>query len=234
MELTNKTDHSRPSRQYAPEPQDERRQWRKLNRRRFLLVGLGIGAATTAAVQYRDDFVPKRFAEIVPGQLYRGAWQRPRQISSIVDDYAIRSILSLAVMGQADLKFTSYAGVVREKKLDWIHMPIVRSYMKLEQMAEAADWVEALPKPLLFHCVAGHHRTTQAHAAWRMRHHGWTFDQVCAELEQYRWTSRTRDKKDFALVQSFSESRFIDKEVGYEPMAIDALGGPGHIRRVHA
>jgi hypothetical protein len=137
-------------------------------------------------------------------------------------------------MGQHDLKYTSYAEVVREKKLDWILMPIVGSYMKLEQMAEAADWVEALPKPLLFHCVAGHHRTTQAHTAWRMRHHGWTFDQAWAEVEQYGWTSRTRDLKDLALIRRFSESRFIDKEVGYEPMAIDALGGPGHPRRVHS
>jgi hypothetical protein len=234
METPNKTEISRPSRQYAPELKDAQRQPRNLDRRRLLIVGLGIGAATTAAVQYRDDFLPKRFAEIVPGQLYRGAWQRPRQIRAIVDDFGFRSILSLSVMGQHDLKYTSYAEVVREKKLDWILMPIVGSYMKLEQMAEAADWVESLPKPLLFHCVAGHHRTTQAHTAWRMRHHGWTFDQAWAEVEQYGWTSRTRDLKDLALIRRFSESRFIDKEVGYEPMAIDALGGPGHPRRVHS
>ncbi|MBI1325786.1 hypothetical protein GC170_21705 [bacterium] len=236
MELKEPTSVDRPSRSYREIEKSDgaTADRRKANRRRVLLGMIGFGAATTAAVQYRDDFVPKRFAEILPGELYRGAWQRPRQIRAIVDHYGIRSILSLSVMGQHDEKFKSYAEVVRANSVDWILMPIVGSYMTLDRMAEAADWVAALPRPLLFHCVAGHHRTTQAHTAWRMRHHGWSFDQAWTEVAQYGWTSAARDKRDFALIRQFSESRFIDKEVGYEPMALDALGGPGHIRRVGA
>lgn len=234
MELREKPHFERPSRSFrqTDEIDELHIDRRKANRRKVLISVLGFGAATTAAVQFRDDFVPKRLAEIVPGELYRGAWQRPRQIRAIVDRYAIRSILSLSVMGQHDEKYESYAEVVRAKSVDWILMPIVGSYMTLDRMAEAADWVAALPRPLLFHCVAGHHRTTQAHTAWRMRHHGWTFDQAWAEVAQYGWTSAARDKRDVALIRQFSESRFIDKEVGYEPMALDALGGPGHVRRV--
>jgi len=221
-------------RRHLAEPAPAARDRHKSNRRRLLLGALGLTAATTAAVQFRDDFVPKRFAEILPGQLYRGAWQRPRQIRAIVETYGIRAILSLSVMGQRDPKFASYAEVAREKKLDWVLIPIVGSYMTLDRMAEAADWVEHLPRPLLFHCVAGHHRTTQAHTAWRMRHHGWTFDQAWAEVARYGWTSASRDKRDIALIRQFSQSQFIDKEVSYEPMAIDALGGPGHVRRVRS
>lgn len=236
METREKSAYDRPSGAYRPasESGPVLPGHRKFNRRKLLLGVVGFGAATTAAVQYRDDFVPKRFAEIVPGQLYRGAWQRPRQIRSIVETYGIRSVLSISVMGQHDLKYTSYAEVVREKSLDWILMPIVGSYMTLDRMAEAADWVEHLPRPLLFHCVAGHHRTTQAHTAWRMRHHGWTFDQAWSEVARFPWTSASRDTRDLALIRQFSESRFIDKEVGYEPMALDALGGPGHIRRIRS
>jgi hypothetical protein len=234
MDIREQSSVDRPSSAYRPFSEPAQRDHRKYNRRKILLGVVGFGAATTAAVQYRDDFVPKRFAEIVPGQLYRGAWQRPRQIRSIVEKYGIRSVLSISVMGQHDPKYTSYAEVVREKSLDWILMPIVGSYMKLDRMAEAADWVEHLPRPLLFHCVAGHHRTTQAHTAWRMRHHGWTFDQAWAEVARFPWTSASRDTRDLALIRQFSESRFIDKEVGYEPMALDALGGPGHIRRIRS
>lgn len=218
----------------ASTPEAERRDRHKLNRRRILLGAAGVGAITTAAVQYRDDFVPKRFAEIVPGELYRGAWQRPRQIRAVVDRYGIRSILSLSVMGIHDEKYVSYAEVVKAKGIDWVLMPIVGSYMTVDRMSEAADWVAKLPRPLLFHCVAGHHRTTQAHAAWRMRHHGWTFQQAWSEIARYGWSSETRDTRDIALIRQFSESRYIDKEVGYEPMALDALGGPGHIRRIDA
>ncbi len=236
MELRETPQIERPSQSYRPESDRDHCtiDRRKANRRKVLLGMIGFGAATTAAVQFRDDFVPKRFAEIIPGELYRGAWQRPRQIRAIVDRYAIRSILSLSVMGQHDEKYRSYAEVVRSRSIEWVLMPIVGSYMTLDRMAEAADWVAALPRPLLFHCVAGHHRTTQAHTAWRMRHQGWSFDRAWADVAQYGWTSAARDKRDYALIRQFSESRFIDKEVGYEPMALDALAGPGHIRRVRA
>lgn len=193
-------------------------------------MGLGIAGVTTLAVQYRDDVFIKRFAEIIPGQLYRGAWQRPWPIHRLVETYKIQSILSLSIMGTQDVKYTSYAEVAREKDLDWVLMPIVGSFMTLAQMAEAADFVENLPKPLLFHCVAGHHRTTQAHTAWRMRHHGWSAERAWDEVSQYRWTNPTGDVKDKSLVDRFAKSSYTNKETQYEPTAYDALGGPDHPR----
>lgn len=200
--------------------------------RRRLIVGSGLitAAVSTGVVQYWDDVFLKRFAEVVPGQVYRAAWQRPWPIRRLVAGYGIRSILSLSVMGVTDQKYTSYAEVVKSKPIDWVIMPVVGSYMTLAQMAEAADWIEQLPKPLLFHCVAGHHRTTQAHTAWRMRHYGWSARKAWDEVSQYRWTNPTGDVKDHSLVERFADSTYMLKETGYEPTAYDALDGPGHRR----
>ena len=118
--------------------------------RRRLIVGSGLitAAVSTGVVQYWDEVFLKRFAEVVPGQVYRAAWQRPWPIRRLVENYNIRSILSLSVMGVTDEKYTSYAEVVKSEPIDWVIMPVVGSYMTFAQMAEAADWIEQLPKPL--------------------------------------------------------------------------------------
>lgn len=223
----------RPSAQFSEwVTEDPHKRPRRLSRRQILAFGFGIAGATTLAVQYRDDVFAKRFAEIIPGQLYRGAWQRPWPIERLVDQYQIKSVLSLSIMGTQDEKYTSYASVARSRNLDWVLMPVIGSFMTLAQMAEAADFVEYLPKPLLFHCVAGHHRTTQAHTAWRMRHQGWSAEKAWSEVSQYRWTNPTGDVKDKSLVDRFAKSSYTNKETGYAPMAYDALGGPDHPRIV--
>lgn len=64
-------------------------------------------------------------------------------------------------------------------------MPIRGSYASVAEMAEAADLL-ADPglQPVFFHCVAGHHRSSQVQAADRIRHEGWSagraWDEVAA------------------------------------------------------
>lgn len=228
----------RPSAQFRPIPAEAAfaaQSQRKnkgvfLSRRQFFAGTLATAAVSTAVVQYWDDVFLKRFAEVVPGQLYRAAWQKAWPIARLVDTYQIRSILSLSIMGTTDPKYTNYASVVKKNRLDWVLMPIRGSYMDLAQMAEAADFIESLPRPLLFHCVAGHHRTTQAHAAWRMRHNGYSAAQAWSEICQYRWTNPTGDVRDHSLVERFAASAYINKGYRYEPTAFDAISGPGNRR----
>ena len=61
----------------TPEPG---RGGRKVNRRKWMRIGLGsVGAALAgySAWQWRDDWFEKRVAVVEPGRLIRGAWQRP-------------------------------------------------------------------------------------------------------------------------------------------------------------
>lgn len=221
----------RPSAQFSsPDVPEIPSNKKVISRRTLLGAGLGVAAASTGVVQYWDEFFLKRFAEVVPGQVYRGAWQCRGPIARLVETYRIKSILSLSVMGFEEEKYTNYAGVARARSIDWVLMPVVGSYMTLAQMAESADWIESLPKPLLFHCVAGHHRSTQAQTAWRMRHGGWSARQAWDEVSGYRWTNPTGDVKDHSLVERFAASAYVRKETGYEPTAFDALDGPGHRR----
>ena len=229
---------SRPSRQFQADHPTEVASsspaMPKISRRTILITAAAAGSAATAAVQYWDEVFIKRFAEVVPGQVYRGAWQQLWPIQRLIDTYQIRSILSLSVMGTSDLKFINYASVVKPKGIDWVILPIRGSYMSLAQMAESADFIENLPRPLLFHCVAGHHRSTQAQAAWRMMHNGYSAANAWAEISQYRWTNPTGDTRDRSLVDRFAASAYVKKDYPYEPTAYDALAGQAHSRRASA
>ena len=72
-------------------------------------------------------------------------------------------------------KYVSQSKVVDQTGVDWIIVPMRGSTATLEQMAESADLLaDPARQPVFFHCVAGHHRTSLAHAAYLIRHAGYT------------------------------------------------------------
>ena len=151
------------------------------------------------------DLFEKRVSVVVPGHLIRGAWQRPGPLRRIIERENIKTIVTLATVDSDPYRYLAQAGIASEKGARWLFVPMVGSSATLEQMAEAADLL-ADPKnqPVLFHCVAGHHRTSLAHAAYRIRHEGWTAEQAWAELVKYRWTRPTQDKNDHRLIEQFA------------------------------
>jgi protein-tyrosine phosphatase len=77
----------------------------------------------------------------------------------------------------------------------------------MEQMAQAADLLaDSARHPVFFHCVAGHHRTSQAQAAYRIRHEGWTAEAAWAEVAALPWArpSANSDRHDQELIARFA------------------------------
>ena len=55
-------------------------------------------------------------------------------------------------------------------------------------MAEAADLLaDPFRQPIYFHCVAGHHRTSLAHAAYLIRHDGYSADAAWEVVSRLPW-----------------------------------------------
>ncbi|MBX6315784.1 MAG: dual specificity protein phosphatase family protein, partial [Isosphaeraceae bacterium] len=75
----------------------------------------------------------------------------------------------------------------------------------LEQMEEAADLL-ADPKrqPVFFHCVAGHHRTNLAHAAYLIRHHGYSAERAWRAVASLPWSRPDADEDDWRLIEAFA------------------------------
>ena len=108
-----------------------------------------------------------------------GAWQRPWPLRRLIAREKIRTIVTLTAINRDDPKYVRQAQVVRDAGVDWIIVPMRGSRATLEQMAEAADLLaDPQRQPVFFHCVAGHHRTSLVHAAYLIRHRGFSAERA--------------------------------------------------------
>jgi protein tyrosine phosphatase (PTP) superfamily phosphohydrolase (DUF442 family) len=182
---------------------------RRLARVTALLVVIVAAAAGALAIRAvgRGE---KRVRVVKPGQLIRGAWQTPEALRSIIKREGIKTIVTLTAINHNDSKYIEQAKVVGETGAGWLFVPMRGSRATLEQMVEAADLL-ADPglQPVFFHCVAGHHRTSLAHAAYLIRHRGWTAEAAWAEVAALPWArpGSAADLGDKALIEAFARSQ---------------------------
>jgi protein tyrosine phosphatase (PTP) superfamily phosphohydrolase (DUF442 family) len=171
-----------------------------------LVLSLGLGSGILLA-SHRDIWFEKRVQVVVPGQLVRGAWQRPGPLRRIISREAIKTIVTLTAINSADPKFHEQAEVVRETGVRWVVVPMRGSRATPEQMALAADLLaDPARQPVFFHCVAGHHRTSLAHAAYLIRHRGYTADQAWQAVSRLQWArpDSVVDRNDRFLIEEFA------------------------------
>lgn len=178
----------------------------------FTALGIGLG------VWWHRG--PKRLAVVVPGRIYRGAWQTPRDLSKVVRNHAIATVVTLTAINPDDLKYVSQAKAIEDLGLNWRIVPMRGSRATIPQMAEAADLVaDPMAQPVFFHCVAGHHRSGLVQAAYRIRHEGWSSEQAWNELTKLSWTQpdATADREDRVLITAFAASPYAHKETPCVP-----------------
>jgi hypothetical protein len=178
-----------------------------VNRRVWLRSGLAAAPAVGALAYFRDDLREKRVAIVEPGQIVRGAWQRPAPLRRLVAREKIRTLVTLTAINRHDPKYVGQKRVVDELGLRWVIVPMRGSTSTLELLAEAADLLaEPGNHPVFFHCVAGHHRSNLAEAAFRIRHHEWTPERAWNHLLRYPWTepNAPADRADLRLIQEFA------------------------------
>jgi protein tyrosine phosphatase (PTP) superfamily phosphohydrolase (DUF442 family) len=183
-----------------------RRKARRVSRRFGVGLAIGLSAAVGLAVAASwDDWVEKRVSVVVPGRLVRGAWQRPGPLRRIVAREKIKTIVTLTAINRDDPKYIGQRQVVDESGVDWIIVPMRGSRATLAQMAEAADLLaDPRRQPVFFHCVAGHHRSSLAHAAYLIRHEGWSADRAWCEVAGLPWARPDADLGDRRAIEAFA------------------------------
>jgi protein tyrosine phosphatase (PTP) superfamily phosphohydrolase (DUF442 family) len=171
-----------------------------------IALALAIGSVW-GAVCLHDGTGEKRVRTIVPGRLIRGAWQSPEALRQILARERIKTIVTLTAINRDDPKYVSQAEVVNGTGVDWVIVPMRGSTATLEQMTEAADLLaDPDRRPVFFHCVAGHHRTSLAHAAYLIRHEGYSAEQAWGAVAGLPWTRpyATADQNDRRLILEFA------------------------------
>jgi protein tyrosine phosphatase (PTP) superfamily phosphohydrolase (DUF442 family) len=183
-----------------------------VNRRVALkLIGGAFAGTSLGSLAYfgirRDDWLEKRVKVVATGQLVRGAWQRPGPLRRIIAREGIRTIVTLTAISAMDPKFRDQQRVVEETGIGWVIIPMRGSRGTPEQMALAADMLaDPARQPVFFHCVAGHHRTSLAHAAYLIRHRGYTPEHAWDEVANLSWSrpDSPADRNDRFLIEEFA------------------------------
>ncbi len=170
----------------------------------LVLALLGV---TGYAIALRYDYLPKRVRPLEAGssQLVRGAWQRPGPLRDLVERHRIKTILTLTAINVDDPKYIDQQNALDGLDVEWLLIPMRGSTATVEQLAEAADILaDPAHQPIFFHCVAGHHRTSLAQAAYRIRHQGWSAEEAWNEVASYPWARPEKDHRDRDLIATFA------------------------------
>jgi hypothetical protein len=182
----------------------------RLSRRLAITLGLG-GAAVASlglgAARVWDEVAEKRVVVMEPGRVVRGAWQRPWPLRRLIAREQIRTIVTLTAINRDDPKYVRQALVVRDMGVAWVIIPMRGSRATLDQMAEAADLVaDPRRQPVFFHCVAGHHRSSLVHAAYLIRHRGYTAREAWNVVAALPWArpGSAADAADRRLIEAFA------------------------------
>jgi hypothetical protein len=189
------------------------------NRRRWLRRALVCGLIVLVCQQawrHGSDYVfPLRFAEVVPGKIYRGGWQKPWPMRQIVQRHKIKTVLALAHPSDHPLAVEERA-LAKELGFRWVHIPIVdergtKDYRVINDKLEQAAAVLADPNnyPIYFHCHHGINRASMAQMAYRTKYCGWTIEQAADEISRTFGLVKVSHGPDYRHVQSFYQEHVL-------------------------
>lgn len=158
---------------------------RKVLRRAVALVALL--AAVSVGRQGRlweawFRVVPRAFAVVEPGRIYRGAMQSPFPMRTLVRACGIKTILSLRQSpcpGEREL--------AAQRQIAYFVVPIERASLATDEQLDQASAIlaDSSHYPLYFHCRGGKDRSNIVLAAYRIRYCGWCLGDVVGELKRY-------------------------------------------------
>jgi hypothetical protein len=189
------------------------------NRRAWILRGLLVGLLLLAGQQlwrHGHDYVfAERFAAVVPGKIYRGAWQRAWPMRRIVQRYRIKTVLALAHPPNHPLALQEQR-MAHELGYRWIHIPIVDQRGTddkevISDLLEQASAVLADPanQPVYFHCHHGINRASMVQIAYRTKYCGWTLEQATDEIARTFGLVKVAHGPDFRHMEWFYKQRVL-------------------------
>jgi len=154
-------------------------------RRRVWLIAV---AALTFAFGFawvQSIVLPKRFAVVVDGRLYRSGTVTAAHLENLSNGYGVRTVLSLL---NAEAPETIAERAAAEALgLRWINVPLPGNGASTREERERIKQVlfDDSLGGLLVHCAAGTNRTGLAVGMYRLHRGGWTVDQVLSEMRRF-------------------------------------------------
>jgi protein tyrosine/serine phosphatase len=181
---------------------------------RLASLAIVIGAAAVAGGYWYHQRLPRRFAAVVEGRLYRSGTVTPAQLARLRDEYGIRRVVSL-LNPSAEVTNTEREAAAR-LGLEWHNVPLTG-----DGASTAADRARILAllsdahaPPTLVHCAAGVNRTGLAVGLYRLRCQDWTLDRVFAEMKSFGFEDEPQHEN---LRAALAEAAGLTVQTGSAP-----------------
>ncbi len=144
------------------------------------LLTLGAGGA-----YWHFSRIPKRFAAVVEGELYRSGELTPRQLEYVAEEYGIRNVVCL-LNDEAPQTIAEEAAAAR-LGIAWHNIPLTGDGASTPEQRERlkAILLGEPDGPLLVHCAAGVNRTGLGVGLYRIHKQGWSYEQVLQEMLEF-------------------------------------------------
>jgi hypothetical protein len=195
-----------------------------MNRRVWIRRGFAVAFVGLAGEQLwrhgRDYVFADQFAVVVPGKIYRGAWQQPWPMRRVVSRYKIKTVLALAHPPDHPLAVREKA-MARELGYRWVHIPIVDHRVDgvmqtvIDQLDRAAAVLaDPANQPVYFHCHHGINRASMVQMAYRTRYCGWTLEQATEEIARSYGLVEVAHGPDYRQVERFYRERVLPSRQG--------------------
>ncbi len=164
-------------------------------RRNAVIVTVIAMIAVAATVVYLQQRLPRRWAIVDPGILYRSGQPKTWQLDHAVEDYDIKTLL--IVRTGTSKSVPDEMEHAQERGMRVIHIPVEsRQPIPDEQVRMFFEIVDdPANQPVLIHCSAGRHRTGYLCALYRIERMNWTVDRAMEELLSFGF-----DTKDQSVV----------------------------------
>ncbi len=192
---------------------------RRLWLSRCLILGLTVVALQQTWRHGHDYVFADKFAEIEPGRIYRGAWQKTWPMQRILRNYRIKTIVALAHPPDHPLAIREKA-LAAEFGVNWIHIPIVdqrddKDRESVSDLLEKAAAVLADPanQPVYFHCHHGINRASMVHIAYRTMYCGETLDEALAEVTKSFGLVTVSQGPDYRHMETFYRDRVLPRRL---------------------
>lgn len=176
-----------------------------------------VAAIVSAEVRERQRY-PRRFAEVVPHEIYRGGFPSVDDVVHLKDDKSIRTIVNLT--GPTDRpEEREMLATVERLGIRLVRFPMPGDGRGDFTMLEGAAVAIADPdnRPLFFHCAAGKQRSNAAWAAYRMKFCGWSVEEALAELERDYDLDRNAELGLCEHLESYQRWRFEYRPAATQP-----------------
>ena len=141
--------------------------------------------AGVAGIWWHANRLPRRFAAVVEGQLYRSGEVTPGQLRRLHGEYGIGRVISFLA---ADYPVTAAERrTAAQLGMQWENVPLPGNgaSTSADRQRILALLAEPNAPPTLVHCAAGVNRTGLAVGLYRLQCQEWTAQQVLEELRSH-------------------------------------------------